>query len=147
MDVELNDLYNVFIWNLHQHGQYSVWSLYMALINNGMTHMNKQIWWLRVSLKIKIFMWYMKKDVVLTKDNLARKNWDGSKQCCFCQRDESIHHLFFECHYAIFLWGLTHIVFNISLPNSVQHMFGPWVNQVGGKLNRHCLRAHRLFTG
>jgi hypothetical protein len=70
--VELNDHNDVFIWNLHQHGQYSVRSLYTALINNLMAHMNKQIWQMRVPLKIKIFMWYMKKEVVLTKDNVAR---------------------------------------------------------------------------
>jgi hypothetical protein len=103
MGVELNNLNGVFIWNLHQHGQYLVRSLYMAQINNGTTHMNKQIWRLRIPLKIKIFMWYTKKEVVLIKDNLARRNWDGSKQCCFYLRDESIHHLFFECHYARFL--------------------------------------------
>jgi hypothetical protein len=72
--MELNDLNDVFIWNLHQLGQYLVRSLYMALINNGTTHMNKQIWRLTVPLKIKIFMWHMKKKVVLTKDNLARQN-------------------------------------------------------------------------
>jgi hypothetical protein len=91
MDMELNDLNDVFIWNLHQHGQYLVRSLYMALINNGTTHMNKQIWRLTVPLKIKIFMWHMKKKVVLTKDNQARQNWDGSKKCCFCRRDDQPH--------------------------------------------------------
>jgi hypothetical protein len=89
--MELNDLNDVFIWNLHQLGQYLVRSLYMALINNGTTHMNKQIWRLTVPLKIKIFMWHMKKRVVLTKDNLARQNWDGSKKCCFCRRDDQPH--------------------------------------------------------
>jgi hypothetical protein len=34
--------------------------------------MNKQLWRLKVPLKIIIFMWYMRKEVVLTKDNLAR---------------------------------------------------------------------------
>jgi hypothetical protein len=81
--MDLNDLNDVLIWNLHQHGQYIVRSLYMTLINNGTTHTNKQLWRLRVPLKIKIFMWYMQKEVVLTKDNLDRQNLGGSKQCCF----------------------------------------------------------------
>jgi hypothetical protein len=29
---------------------------------------------LKALLKIKIFMWYLKKEVVLTKNNLARRN-------------------------------------------------------------------------
>jgi hypothetical protein len=54
--------------------QYSVHSLYLALISNEVAHMNKQLWQLKVPLKIKIFMWYMRKEVVLTKDNLPRHN-------------------------------------------------------------------------
>jgi hypothetical protein len=39
---------DIFSWSLHQHGQYIVYSLYLALINNGMTNMNKQLWRLKV---------------------------------------------------------------------------------------------------
>jgi hypothetical protein len=66
-------------------------------------------------------MWYIK-EVVLTKNNLAKRNWGGSKQCNFCRHDETVH-LFFDCFYARFLYGLTQIVFNISPPHSGQHMF------------------------
>jgi hypothetical protein len=45
---------------------------YLMLISNGVAHMNKQLWRLKVQLKIKIFMWYMRREVVLTKDNLVR---------------------------------------------------------------------------
>jgi hypothetical protein len=72
MHVRLNDLADVFLWNLHQNGQYIVKSLYTLLISNGAVHINKQLWKLKVPLKIKKFMWYMRKEVVLTKDNLAR---------------------------------------------------------------------------
>jgi hypothetical protein len=34
------------------------------------------------------------KGVVLTKDNLAKCNWQGNKKCVFCNSDESIQHLF-----------------------------------------------------
>jgi hypothetical protein len=85
MHIRLNDQNDVFSWNLHQHDKYTVHSLYLALINNGMANqMHNQIWRLKVRLKIKNFMWYMKKEVVLTKDNLARRHWDDSKQCSFC---------------------------------------------------------------
>jgi hypothetical protein len=135
MHVRLNDQNDVFSWILHQHGQYTIHSLYLALINNGIANnMNKQLWRLKVPLKIKIFMWYMKKEIVVTKDNLAKRNWDGSKQCSFCLHDETIQHLFFECYYARFFLGLTQIVFNISPPHSIQHMFNTWINHIGGKL-------------
>jgi hypothetical protein len=43
MHVRLNDQANVFVWNLHQYGQYTVKSLYTAAISNGVAHMNKQL--------------------------------------------------------------------------------------------------------
>ncbi|KAL5655443.1 hypothetical protein ACJX0J_034762 [Zea mays] len=33
-----------------------------------------------VPLKIKIFMWYLIRGVVLTKDNLLRRNWHGDRK-------------------------------------------------------------------
>jgi hypothetical protein len=123
----------VFLWNLHQNGQYIVKSLYTLLISNGVAHMNKQLWKLKVPLKFKKIMWSMRKEVVLTKDNLARRNWGGSNQCSFCLREEFIQHLFFDCLYARFLWGLVQITFNILPPQNIQHLFDTWLNQVGGK--------------
>jgi hypothetical protein len=43
MDVHLNDSNDVFKWNLHQNGQYSVHSLYLALINNGVVQRNTRV--------------------------------------------------------------------------------------------------------
>jgi hypothetical protein len=124
MHVRLNDQNDVFVWNLHQHGSFTVHSLYLALITNGTAHINKQLWRMKVPLKIKISMWYLRKEVVLTKDNLTKQNWGGSKQCSFCLRDETIQHLFFDYYYARFLWGLVQITFGILPPQNVEHLFG-----------------------
>jgi hypothetical protein len=78
--------------------------MYLALISNGMVIRNNMIWRLKIHLKIKIFMWYVYKEVVLTKDNLARRNWNGVA-VLFCHRNETIKHLFFECWYTKFIWG------------------------------------------
>jgi hypothetical protein len=146
MHIWLNYQNDVFSWNLHQHSQYMVHSLYLALIDNGMaSQMHKQIWRLKVPFKIKNFMWYMKKEVVLTKDNLAWRHWDGSKQCSFCLHNETIQHMFFDCYYARFLWGLTQIVFNLPPPHNIQHMFNTWSNQVGGKLRWQILAGASAF--
>ncbi len=88
--IQLNHSSNSFRWNFNQNGGFSVRSMYLELINNGYIERNKIIWKLRMSLKIKIFMWYLLKGVVLTKDNLARRNWNGSLRCCFCMKDETI---------------------------------------------------------
>jgi hypothetical protein len=74
MYVQLNDQDDVFKWNLHQNRQYSVHSLYLGLINNGVIQINTKVWKMKIALKIKVFMWYIQKVVVLTKDNLAKRN-------------------------------------------------------------------------
>jgi hypothetical protein len=40
-------------------------------------------------------MWYLQKEVVLTKDNQAKSYWNGGKQCYFCHANETIKHMFF----------------------------------------------------
>jgi hypothetical protein len=80
MHVQLNNNEDEFKWNLHQHDHFTVHSLYLALINNGIVERNKVLCRLKIQLKIKIFMWYMYKEVVLTtKYDLAKRNWNGSK--------------------------------------------------------------------
>jgi hypothetical protein len=53
------------------------------------------LWSLKIQLWIKIFMWYIKREVVLMKDNLERRNWEGNRLCTFCANHELIQHLFF----------------------------------------------------
>jgi hypothetical protein len=36
---------------------------------------NEVFWKAKLPLKIKIFLWYLKKWVILTKDNLSKRRW------------------------------------------------------------------------
>ena len=36
---------------------------------------NKKIWSMKVPLKIKIFLLYLKRGVIFTKDNLSKRKW------------------------------------------------------------------------
>ena len=63
-----------FRWNLTKSVLFTVRSLYLHLINTHTPFRHKKIWKIMVPLKIKIFLWFLQKQVVLTKDNLARKN-------------------------------------------------------------------------
>jgi hypothetical protein len=51
-----------------------------------------------VPLKIRICMWFLHQRVLLTKDNLVKQNWQGSKKCCNCDQDETIQLI--ECPLA-----------------------------------------------
>jgi hypothetical protein len=120
-----------FRWNLHQSGHFFVKPRYLALIQNDVPNLNKRLWKLKTPLKIKIFLWYLRRGIVLTKDNLAKRNWQGSKICCFCHRDETINHLFYECRFARAVWFIIHAAFGFSRPHSVSHMFGSWLWGIG----------------
>ncbi|WVZ81339.1 hypothetical protein U9M48_028728, partial [Paspalum notatum var. saurae] len=92
-----------FKWGLNKSGLFTVKSMYKYLINSGIK-VPQKIWKTKIPLKTKIFMWYVKRRVLLMKDNLAKRNWNGNLGCCFCNANESIQHLFFDCRVAKFLW-------------------------------------------
>ena len=98
-----------FSWNLTKSGLFMVRSMYLHLINTHTPFGHKEIWKIKVPLKIKIFLWFLQKEVVLTKDNLSRKNWKGSQKCIGCNLDESIQHLFLDCHYARMIWRMVYL--------------------------------------
>jgi hypothetical protein len=51
-------------------------------------------------------MWLLYREVILTKDNLVKRNWNGNIMCCFCNNFETVQYLFFDCVLAKFLWGV-----------------------------------------
>ena len=75
-----------FMWELDLTGVFTVKTHYRGLINQNVPNRNKKLWKLKAPLKIKIFLWYLKRGVILTKDNLAKRNWQGSQQCCLSQK-------------------------------------------------------------
>ena len=78
-NIVLSQQEDEFCWNLHPNEQFSVKSHYLAMIHNDVPDINKGLWKLKAPLKIKIFLWYLLRGVVLTKDSLAKRSWHGSK--------------------------------------------------------------------
>ena len=93
-------------------------------------------------LKIKIFLWFLKNRVVLTKDNLAKRNWNGSKAC---STPETIQHLIFYCHYARFLWRAVFVLFGIFPPRNMNHLFNSWSKLGGSNHNDLLLTVAAVF--
>ena len=78
--VQLTQGLDKFKWNLNKNGIFSVDSMYKALIHpDVLVDNNKKIWKMKIPLKTKVFAWYLRRGVILTKDNLAKRNWHGSK--------------------------------------------------------------------
>jgi hypothetical protein len=49
---------------------------------------------MKIPLKTKIFSWYIRQGVILTKDNFAKQNWYASRMCVFYHQDETVKHIF-----------------------------------------------------
>jgi hypothetical protein len=100
MRVHLTDQPDSFKWNLTVNGIFSVKSMYVDYLNGHRVFLRKYLWKIKVSLKIKIFMCFLYKKVLLTKDNLAKRRWNGCTKCVFRDSKETVNHLFV---YAILL--------------------------------------------
>jgi zinc-binding in reverse transcriptase len=76
------------------------WLQYGGIINNDYL----PIWKSKISLKIKIFLWLVRRNRILSKTNLKNRGWIGSTQCAFCSDEESTDHLFVTCHFINSIW-------------------------------------------
>lgn len=132
--INLSRAPDVFRWKLHISGVFSIKSMYADLINTGQVFRKQFIWKVKVPLKIKIFMWYLEGGVVLTKDNLAKHRWQGYKKCYFCDKEETIQHLFLACPFATIHWRTIHVSYNLPSPTSITNMFGNWLAGIHPKL-------------
>jgi hypothetical protein len=71
--IQLSQDPDKFCWNLHPNGTFSVRSLYNAIIQSDIPFdNNKKIWKMKIPLKTKIFGWYLRRGVILTKDNVVK---------------------------------------------------------------------------
>lgn len=73
-NLQLRSQKDVFRWNLNKSELFSVQSLHVALIGNYRVPIRNFFWEIKIPLKMKIFLWYLKRRVVLTKDNLLKRN-------------------------------------------------------------------------
>jgi hypothetical protein len=90
-------------------------------------------------------MWYLYKGVILIKDNLARRQWQGDRKCCFCSSNESIQHLLFDCHFVKFMWKIVHVSFNLIPLISVHNLFTGWLEGIDRKLKTQMLVSASTF--
>ena len=100
MEVQLSQQPDKLRWILTRSGEFTVKSMYVDVINSNPIPSSKHVWAVKVLLKIKVFMWFVHKQVILTKDNLTKRKWTGSTRCSFCDQDETIKHLFLDCPLA-----------------------------------------------
>jgi hypothetical protein len=131
LNVHLNEHKDSFVWTCSK--KFSVKNLYNDVLMRTGTPFKCQTWKAKIPLKIKFFLWYLRKGVILNKDNLAKRQWKGCTCCCFCSKNETVHHLFFDGPMARLMWSAISIMFGIKQPANTSHLFGPWLRSFSHK--------------
>jgi hypothetical protein len=80
--VNLSDHSDSLCWTVSK--KFSVKDMYNNLALRSGLPVNCWVRRAKIPLKIKIFLWYLRNGVVLTKDNLVKSKWKGCIKCCFC---------------------------------------------------------------
>jgi hypothetical protein len=80
--VSLSDQEDKIVWTLGKKG-FSVNSLYRKKMENQTLIPYKFLWKSKLPHKIKVFFWLVVRNKILTKDNLRKRCWIGSLNCCF----------------------------------------------------------------
>jgi hypothetical protein len=124
MGVRLLNEIDLFHWKLTASGDFWVKSLYADFMNDHTKYPSKYLWKLKVPLEIRIFIWLLNKQVLLTKDNLIRRNWVGCKKCAFCDLEESVEHLFIVFPFTKLIWQVVYFIFNMTLPINIKNLLG-----------------------
>jgi hypothetical protein len=132
--VQLTGGKDEFHWNLLENGKFSVASMYNVLISSDLPVLdNKKIWKMKIPLKNIFFAWYLRRGVILIKDNLIKRNWHESKSSIFCSHDETIKHLFFQCNFARSIWSVIQAALGLYPSTSIANVFGNWVHGIDNK--------------
>ena len=109
---------NVILWKFGNKSSFTVKSVYNALSTNDVGPYHKKIWKGKITSKIKIFLWLVVNNAILTKDNLIRRKWAGNPTCHFCDEERKA---FLICYFNVVLpkwcgqWWLMPLVLIMSL--------------------------------
>lgn len=78
------------------------------------------LWNSNIPLKIKVSMWLVLQDKILT-ENLLKKGWYGDISCPFCCAFETSDHSFVTCPIASSLWSwiTSHNSFNFNFTSII----------------------------
>jgi hypothetical protein len=103
--------------------------MYQALLDSDIIPHNSHLWEIKIPLKIKVFLWLLYRESILTKDNLVKRNWHGNDKCCFCNEYETVHHLFL------------YLISGLGPPHNIKHTFGAWIHNINSS------KRQLLFVG
>ncbi|KAG9442213.1 hypothetical protein H6P81_018067 [Aristolochia fimbriata] len=96
------------VWSLSPNGSYTVASAYTHFLGHpGGSSQAKLAWKLEAPPKVKMFIWSVAHNKILTRENLVRRGISlPSLLCPLCQdKQESVDHLLLQCTMAWHIWS------------------------------------------
>lgn len=120
--VNLSDEDDGVTWKLEPSGKFTSRSTYRQITFGGVVDVRMMaIWNAKIPLKVQIFLWMAWHNRIQTTDQLRRRNWEGSKDCSFCLKEENVDHLLFQCPIALAIWCWVRDSLNwVKIPVSVK---------------------------
>lgn len=72
-NVMLNEDRDRCVWSLAKSGNFTVRSMYLMIKALWIRCPFRKLWFIKIPLKIKVFLWLIFKNSILTKDNLTKR--------------------------------------------------------------------------
>jgi exonuclease III len=93
------------VWALENSGNFSTKSLYRLIKHSGSVDLRMlEVWGAKLPLKIRIFLWMLWHDRVLTGEQMRIRKSTKSEKCKYCGKLETRNHLFFNCNISKMIW-------------------------------------------
>ena len=86
----------------------------------------RKFWKIVVPHRYLVFLWLAFHNKILTRDNLNKRREVENLKCLFCNEDETVCHLFFECVVAKQVWSDISDSFEFSIPNDMNELSSFW---------------------
>ncbi|KAJ3698414.1 hypothetical protein LUZ61_002119 [Rhynchospora tenuis] len=97
---------------------FSFSSAYRTLSDSGIrSTYNESLWKMKVPPRVKVFLWLLLADRLLTQVNLMLRGWPSIQECKCCQTHvlETTGHLFVLCDFAQQLWTAIQQHYNLPI--------------------------------
>jgi hypothetical protein len=75
----------------------------------------KKLWSIKAPGKMKINLWRFAHDCLPTGVQLCRRHIHASRSCVYCNKDESVDHVFLSCQFAKEVWRVIKPSYDIHL--------------------------------
>lgn len=107
------------LWRWNNSWNFSVKSFYNFLNDGGLVCPDSKFIWQNLApLKVRILLWLVLNNCLLTSSILKKRHLYIDRKCVFCEEEEDLEHIFIKCLSLKFFWVFFLRFFNISFSPS-----------------------------